>query len=350
MKNIIIKSSRSDYEVGFKDAFQEMKNDVNNDAIFIIDHLVYKLYIDHLDFLDKNKVCLIHASEKNKTMERAQDIIFSLIEMGAKRSTSLVAIGGGIIQDLTCFVASIMFRGISWKFYPTTLLAQCDSCIGSKSSINVGNFKNQVGTFYPPKQIVIDVNFLKTLEGDQILSGLGEAIKVHYLDVDKRYQQIFDNYVLSLTDDDVMTEVVRNSLLIKRDVIEIDEFDTDYRNIMNYGHTFGHAIETITDYGVPHGIAVTLGMGVANYISMRMGFLDKDNYDMMKSLIDKNTSGFKFNIMGFENQYWSALSKDKKNIDSNLVCILTKGFGQMFKNKIPIDDNLKSLILDYSNS
>ena len=197
---VCITSNISDYEVTFDEAFTNLADDAKDKGtVFIIDKNVYDTYIDKFCELFENvpgitRCYFVDAIESNKTMSKAQEIIKFLIAANFKRTSTLVAIGGGITQDLTCFVASVLFRGVAWKFYPTTLLAQCDSCIGSKSSINVGDYKNQVGTFYPPKEIVVDVSFLDTLSNDDVLSGLGEAIKVHYLDPQKRHDSILDDY------------------------------------------------------------------------------------------------------------------------------------------------------------
>jgi 3-dehydroquinate synthase len=349
---ISISSKINDYEVLFGSAFDSLIEDATDESVrFIIDRNVYDLYEHDFQelFRDSNGIwnCyFIDAIEDNKTMSKAQEIIKFLIASNFKRSSKLIAIGGGITQDLTCFVASILFRGVAWKFYPTTLLAQCDSCIGSKSSINVDNYKNQVGTFYPPKEIVLDASFLKTLSDDDILSGLGEAIKVHYLDPLKRCDSILEDYRLALDNVPVMEQLIYKSLLIKKDVIQQDEFDKDYRNIMNYGHTFGHAIEAVTEYKIPHGVAVTLGMKIANELSYDLGLLPKEEFDGMSYLLEENSRQHKFNITGKEAKYWAALKRDKKNVDSRIMCILTEGYGKMKKVPIELTDDIKSRIID----
>jgi 3-dehydroquinate synthase len=128
---------------------------------------------------NSEKVLIIEATEENKSLAQFPAYVDSLFGLNVRRGQKLVAIGGGIIQDITCFLAATMMRGLPWMFYPTTLLAQSDSCIGSKSSINSGEVKNILGTFTPPEQVVIDVDFLKTLEEKDIFSGIGEMIKVH---------------------------------------------------------------------------------------------------------------------------------------------------------------------------
>jgi len=349
---MIIRSNIANYGVKFTENLkQDLERDLEEECCFVVDKKVYDLYKDELSCINTKNVYLLEATEGNKTMTKAQELIKYLLEKGFKRDHKLIAIGGGITQDLTCFVASIMFRGVEWIFYPTTLLAQCDSCIGSKSSINVGTYKNQVGTFYPPRKIIIDVNFLKTLDKSDILSGLGEAIKVHYLDPRETHKYIFDNYEKSLTDMDTLRKVIRKSLMIKKNIVEIDEYDKNYRNVMNYGHTFGHAIESVADYKIPHGIAVTIGMGLANYVSYKLGHAELSDYEKMEELIQKNIKDYEFNLIDPQDQekYWKALQKDKKNIGNKVSFILTSGFGKMFRRRMELDENVRSLILEYLN-
>ena len=348
---ISISSMIKDYSVSFESAFDSIAGDLKNEGTrFIIDRKVFELYSDKFleiskDQFSENICYFIDANESTKTMSNAQNIIKFLIESNFKRNSTLIAIGGGITQDLTCFVASILYRGVDWKFYPTTLLAQCDSCIGSKSSINVGTYKNQVGTFYPPKSIVVDVSFLSTLSNDDILSGLGEAIKVHYLDPQKRSERIDHDYSAALTSKKCMEDLIRKSLIIKKDVIEKDEFDKDYRNIMNYGHTFGHAIEAVTKYQIPHGIAVTIGMKIANHLSYSLGLLSAEDMTKMSQLLSDNSGDYKFDITGKEEEYWNSLRRDKKNVDSRIMFILTEGYGKMKKVPVELTDEIKSQII-----
>ncbi len=350
-ESIQIKSNIQDYGVSFSPDFtQELARDIAGDAgAVLIDAKVYDLYKDRLEaVLGDFPTLRIEATERNKGLAYVENVVDFLMRSGFKKSKALIAIGGGIIQDLTCFTASTLFRGIDWIFYPTTLLAQCDSCIGSKSSINVGPYKNQLGTFYPPRHIVIDVGFTRTLDPRDVVSGLGEAIKVHYLDDQLRNEAIFQKYD-GYADPAVLEEIIYDSLLIKKDVIEKDEYDRDYRNIMNYGHTFGHAIESASNYGLPHGVAVSVGMGLANSLSRELDLLSQGDYEKMDGLIRKNVGDTK--IASFDYQaFWSAMARDKKNVDSRVTFILTRGFGQMFKNRLELDDPLKGSIRNYLES
>jgi len=332
-KELQIKSHLKDYSLNFVEDFSEalVRESVGN-SFFIIDQNVFNLYNQKFrGLLRDDRRLIVEAIESNKTLDYVRLVIQSLLGHNIKRSNQIIAIGGGIIQDIAGFAASILFRGIDWIFYPTTLLAQADSCIGSKTSINVDEFKNQLGTFYPPRHIVVDINFLRTLTLADIKSGLGEIIKVHFLDGEDSLEYIGSHYARAFSAPEVMKELIFRSLMIKKNVIEKDEFDEDYRNIMNYGHTFGHALESISNYEVSHGQAVTMGMDIANYVSLAKEMLSSESYERMRQILVKNFPEYSLKK---EKQvsYLAALAKDKKN------AILTEGPGRMRKVKIPFDE------------
>ncbi len=343
-----IKSRIRDYSVSFTNDFREslIKDTREKRCFFVIDSSVHHLYYEQLqDILPSERSFVIDATEEHKSLDYIKTVVRSLLGSNIKRNDRVIAVGGGIIQDITGFVSSVLFRGLEWFFYPTTLLSQCDSCIGSKTSLNVDEFKNQLGTFYPPYHIVLDVNFLKTLSAADIRSGLGEIIKVHLLDGPDSLEYMASKYDQSSTANVIM-ELIFRSLRIKKTIIEKDEFDKDYRNILNYGHTFGHAIESITDYGVSHGQAVTAGMDIENYISLRLQILPEVSFNLMRVPIMKNYPDFQLTEKYIE-PLLVALSKDKKNVDENLTIILTKGAGEMLKKKIPLNNTLREYIDDY---
>lgn len=316
--------------------------------VFIIDEKVSKLFKDDLsEVLSGCRYLLIKCSEENKTIDFAQELIRELIKVNIRKDDSLIAIGGGITQDIVTFIASILFRGLDWKFYPTTLLAQCDSCIGSKSSINFDQYKNLVGTFNPPSEIFIYTRFLNTLTESEIKSGIGEMLHYYFTEGISLAQEVSDRYDSLITDRSILPYFISNSLRIKKQVIEIDEFDTAIRHIFNYGHTFGHAIEAITDYSIPHGQAISLGMDLANFVSLRRSMITKDQFELMHTILQKNIPVFQFSKENIE-PYFNALAKDKKNIGSQLGCILTYGPGKVEKVFVDLDEKLKDLILEYS--
>ena len=346
-ERLVIKSHLRDYTVDFLGEFTSALAQHGENSYFIIDQQVLDLYRGQLHpFCPTQRLIAVEATEANKTMEYCQGLIARLVDLNIRRNSSLVALGGGVIQDITAFVASVLFRGLNWHFYPTTLLAQADSCVGSKSSLNLGPFKNLLGTFYPPVQIIIDVNLLRSLPVTEIKSGIGEILHFYLVDGSERADKLMERYEEVLSHPQELLGHVRASLEIKRKTVEIDEFDRKERNLFNYGHTFGHAIETISHYGVTHGQAVTIGMDLANYISLETGCLSQDSFQAMRRLLVKNMPPFKLANSRLQD-YLTALSKDKKNVDCDLTCILTAGPGRMWKARLPLDDQLKRMIAAY---
>lgn len=254
-----IRSSTGNYKVVVGSGMLAGMLSAHADAIILIDDR-----LAHLLPAGTNKVIRITATEDNKSLEQSTPVITQLRELGANRRTHLLAIGGGIIQDIATFCASIYMRGIGWTYLPTTLLGMVDSCIGGKSSINVGGYKNLVGNFYPPAEIVVDLNFLNTLNADAMVGGLCEAAKICYA----RSVSEFDAYLEdgpSLSMEPSRAErIVTRSLRSKQWFIEIDEFDQKERLLLNFGHTFGHALEAGSDFRISHGVAVGVGMIVAD--------------------------------------------------------------------------------------
>jgi len=321
-----IKSYRGKYEVVFK---QNIKDTITPDekSFFIVDREVEKYNPDL--FKDAKNVIFITAEECNKDLEYSSSIISSLIEKNIKKNCVLIAVGGGITQDITCFIASTLFRGISWYFVPTTLLSQADSCIGSKSSINFKGIKNLLGNFYPPKKIFCCSDFLKSLPIQQIKSGLGEILHFLFIGNSKLLHTFVSDYDNLLELSPTIDNYIEECLSIKKKTIEKDEFDTGVRQINNFGHTFGHALETATDYNLSHGQAVTMGMSIANFISLNLEFIDSTTYNFNQNIINVNLPEV---ILTKEQKalFFAALKKDKKNINNSLVCILQKKDNKIF--------------------
>lgn len=316
MRNFIIQSHKGPYTVEFDNQLIGSNKLNNLGTHYIIDKNVLPLLGESFYQSLDGKICVvIEATEETKSYQGIEPIIAALIENKLQRSSHLVAIGGGITQDITCFIANTFMRGVNWTFVPTTLLAQADSCIGSKSSINFGKSKNILGSFTPPNKVIISSQFLTTLEEKEIKSGIGEIIKLYLVD---------GKLVDSETIRQDLTQHLYNTLQIKRYFIEEDEFDWGLRNILNYGHCFGHAIESATDFGIPHGIAVTMGMDMANKVALNQGFISQEQYEDMRQVLVTNYQGYESTPISLE-LVFAALGKDKKNSGSKLNVILPSG-------------------------
>jgi len=316
-------------------------------TFFVIDKNVWNHYRKLLlSLLPKERTFIVQATEKKKTLEFCYKLIKLLIGRNIRKNSRLVAIGGGIIQDITAFISSILFRGIDWCFVPTTLLAQADSCIGGKTSINIGTYKNLLGNFYPPSRIFIDLKFLCSLPKDALRSGVGEMLHFYFIAGSKFADKVSANYDQLISDPMVLKEYIVASLKIKKAVIERDEFDKNIRNLFNYGHTFGHALETVSNYKISHGQAVTIGMDIANYLSLNLGYLSKLDFEKMHNILTKNIPQYDLGKIDLE-KYLAALARDKKNKGHNLGCILSDGPGAMKMAQLPFNAKLRALLLAY---
>jgi 3-dehydroquinate synthase len=343
-----IKSLFRNYEVNFiVDFTQPLRRLVDQHAFFVIDAIVWDTYKAKLKGLIPHDCLLIvEANENNKSLDKCREIIETLVDMQVRRNEKLVAMGGGIIQDVTAFSASIIYRGIEWAFFPTTLLAQADSCIGSKTSINLGGKKNLVGNFYPPSDVFIDMSFLESLGTEDIKSGIGEIMHYYIYAASSLLEELKSDYEKIVQKRNLLKKHIRESLKIKKPVIENDEFDRGERNKFNYGHTFGHAIESMTDYAIKHGQAVTIGMDMANYISMKMGFMRPEIFHSIHVKLLTNFPEYNWNKIDID-RYFKLLSKDKKNVGNNVGCILARDYGILFKEQLPMDDTFRELINTY---
>lgn len=272
-----VHSNIHDYDVYIHDldAFMYDLAHVQN-ACFVIDENVWNLYRDTLLKELPISDTIIHPiNEDFKNLDSVQGLYDKLLTRPAKRNLSLVSIGGGILQDITGFTASTLYRGIHWIYVPTTLLAQADSCIGSKTSLNYQDYKNIVGSFYPPEQIHIFTPFLETLQEVDFYSGFGEVIKLHLMGGEVLYHELSRTLSEILSrKPDALLHTIQSSLKVKLGYISGDEFDSGRRNLLNFGHDFGHALESTSGFNIPHGQAVIFGMLVANKISRNRGLLD----------------------------------------------------------------------------
>jgi 3-dehydroquinate synthase len=343
---LTVKSSFGDYAVQDSESLDDALSELAGGAssVFLVDSNVVRLYREEVGRLaPPARLILVEATEEQKSLEKLPPIVIECISKGLKRNGHLVVIGGGVLQDIGCFVASVLFRGIAWSFVPTTLLAQADSCIGSKSSINVGPYKNQIGTFYPPARVLMVPGTRRTLPWDEIRSGLGEIIKLQLIAGPQAYAELCADLARVTPDSghDIISKWVGRSLSVKKAFIEEDEFDRGKRNILNYGHTFAHAFESATNYAIPHGIAVIIGILAASYLSSRIGWLAEADYRDLKKNLQDWCKPYGRNLLGLKAvDLIRVIKHDKKNTASDVNCILTKGPGLMEKRAVDVDAEL----------
>lgn len=325
---MFIQAATKKYEVTIHNSFSPVKELTVDDKTFVVvDKNVYELFKEQLfSNIGREQLYILDATEENKVLDTAMEICEIMTAIPAKRNSHLISLGGGIVQDVTGFVANILYRGIYWTFFPTTLLAACDSCIGGKTSLNYKKFKNLLGTFYPPDQLYICTPFFKTLSDRDFRSGLGEVVKFNVMGGEEGVRNMEVNMdKLLKRDDDTLRTFVESSLMFKKPFIEADEFDRGVRIQLNFAHTFGHAFESMSNYAIPHGTAVAMGTIVANQISLARGWMDEPIVRRIENLLYRIIQVDKADICVDMDSIIRAIRKDKKQTSASLTAVLMKG-------------------------
>lgn len=291
----------------------------------------------------------IDAIEPNKDIKTVLAICDFFNNSNATKNSMVFVIGGGIVQDLGAYACAMFKRGIPWTYIPTTLLSQSDSCIGGKTAVNHNQTKNILALFSSPRSVQIDINFLKSLSELDYLSGGGEIFKLLLTGGERGLQKFEDNVDGFLKrDQNAILDLISASLSIKKLVIEHDEFELDIRRSMNYGHSIGHAFESLSKYKIPHGVGVTMGVFVENRISLNRGLLNiKEEARIMKAglrLIPKSMMSILKNLE--IEKVLPFLSKDKKVEGSMLKLSTLSAIGFMKFIDLPMDQSgLSEVIL-----
>lgn len=351
LENLTIKSNIKNYIVHFEKDKSFLEKLVNSEnTIFIIDKNVYNLHKSNiLANIPQDKSIFLDISEEMKNIETACFLYEKIMQFSPRKNLTIISIGGGITQDVTGFVASSLYRGVNWFFVPTTLLAQVDSCIGAKTSLNFKHYKNLVGTFYPPSEIFIYPEFLKTLKREDFYSGVGEMAKLHLMngeDATKNF--VKDLSLIDKLDETTLLKYTQNCLKIKKSYIENDEFDSGKRNMLNYGHCFGHAIESSTNFEISHGQAVVLGMILANKEAKKRGILSEKNEEYIYNNVLKPILIVKIPQIDVSKTI-SAMRQDKKNLGKGLALVMLKDNYEMIKITDLQEDEARELLENVKN-
>lgn len=330
-----IQSRVRDYTVHFQDGATFLDGFARfPQRLFVVDESVWRLHGKGLlAGIPEQDLMVFPVSEERKTLAGVEEVYDRLMSRSAKKNVTLISLGGGIVQDVTGFVASTLYRGINWVFVPTTLLAQADSCVGSKTSLNYKRYKNILGTFFPPTEIHVHAPFLRTLTDDDFRSGLGEVVKLHLMGGAEATAALGrDLGALLRREPAPLLAAIRRSLRIKLSYMEGDEFDTGRRNLLNYGHCFGHALETVSDYAIPHGQAVIVGMLLANAAAARRGLLaPATSARVARELLLPSLSVPVRERHLAQDALVAAMKQDKKRIGDGLVMVLLREDGDLDK-------------------
>ncbi len=268
--------------------------------------------------------------ENHKNLKTVSDILEFAMEKEISRSDCIVALGGGIVGDTAGFCASIALRGIDFIQIPTTFLSAIDSSVGGKTGVNLDHGKNLAGAFYQPKAVVCDTDFLSTLTPEIFSDGTAEAIK---------YGVIFDKNLYESLGEDFsarLTEVISRCIALKAEVVKADEFDLGLRQLLNFGHTIGHAIEKCSDFAISHGHAVAIGMVMIARASYKTGLTKEDlSLDIIRVLQANNLP---VSASFSADDLLSAMLRDKKRTSDGITLVIPEAIGKCVLHKIPIEE------------
>lgn len=274
----------------------------------------------------KNEIFSFESGEKSKTLSTIEELAESMVEKGFNRKDAIIALGGGVVGDIAGFLASIYLRGIPFVQIPTTLLAAVDSAIGGKTGVDLKIGKNLLGTITQPKAVFIDINLLKTLPENQIRNGLGEIIKYGVIKDEKFFSYLEKNLSKVFAHDEkVLNYIIQKSIAIKVEVVENDEKESKNRMILNYGHTYGHALETMSNYTLLHGYAISIGMVIANEMAVAKKLLKQKDADRIKALLEQ--AGLP--VYSMHKPTIKNLATDKKSDGKSINFILPTKIGEV---------------------
>ena len=323
-------------KIYFRSSTEELRSILQDKKVFIIiDKQVEKLYGMSFPF---QKV-FIDASEETKNLATVQSVIDQLMKMGADRDCFLLGIGGGIVTDLTSFVASIYRRGVKYALIPTTLLAQVDAAIGGKTGINNAGYKNIVGLFNKPEFVYVCSHFLRTLDEKNMLSGAAEMLKLGIIGDSTLYKKAVayfkENHLMDYDTKEDLESLILRAAKYKCKIVEKDFHEHGPRKVLNFGHTFAHAIEKCSPTPISHGNAVSVGIIMAARIGEKMG---KTNPKVTEALVaDFNAIGLPTSTPIDIRTMMEAISKDQRHADSTVDFAIPEKIGSVVIKKIDID-------------
>ncbi len=328
-------SNKKNYSVHYCDIGYDIITKLYNpnDIIFIDTNVHNIIFNTNNSFFNNMNVYKFHAIEQNKNIDSVIKFIDYMMECNFTKTNKIIVVGGGITQEVGGFSAAIYKRGITWVYIPTTILAMTDSCIGSKVSLNHIS-KNILGLMEAPNKIYISECFINTLNNDDIVSGIGEAFKLSLIGGTDIYNIFLDKLV-----NKNYIDMIKIASIIKKEIIEYDEFEIHHRKSLNYGHTIGHALEAVTCYHIPHGIGVIFGMIIKNKFILKHDEINK----ILLNLIPLKYFDITFNY----NEFFKHILNDKKNKGDMICMIILENIGHTiitYKHKDDIFNNLYDIM------
>jgi 3-dehydroquinate synthase len=342
-----IKSFFGDYKVSEIDGASKLATHLSlpaDNTFLLVDGNVAPYFKEWQADLDPLHVFKAEAVESAKNLSSIEAICDWLARAGATKDSTLIAIGGGIIQDLATFTAAVYFRGINWIYVPSTLLSMADSCIGAKCALNLGGHKNQIGVFFAPKEVVLVPDLLEGLPDSERLSGLGEILKLSLTGED----QFFEKFKSMASIRKNSYELAKKSLVAKKSVIEGDELETSERRILNYGHSFGHAIETLSKNQISHGEAVVIGIEIMNYLGVKWGITNPGIEESVRRVVSETFPKTHWiPPVNFAKGLVEELRHDKKIQGGRIVFAVLRDVGNIALVPKDLDENLVNEVQEY---
>ena len=348
--SFLVKSTPRPYEVVWSPQYRTVVETIvkslseNSSNFLLIDANVFTLYFSNVT-IPESQVFKVLAVEQEKNLNTVCTVIDAIERLSPSKNNVIHVVGGGITQDIGAFVACIYKRGVPWHFYPTTLLSMCDSCIGGKTGINYKDGKNQLALFSAPRKVILCSEFLKTLHNREMRSGYGEILKLPvtggYAFLNLYERSLDANTGLPVPAH--MKDLIFGALMVKRAVIEADEFELDIRRSLNYGHTIGHALEVLSGYKIPHGQAVALGMMVVNRMAVRRNLLTRSEDLAISRLAQPLLNMKDLDAIGYEG-LGNLLQRDKKTLVNAFVFVLINSPGDTVFELYPKNSNTISEI------
>lgn len=302
-------------------------------VVVITDANIDRLYHDLISRYDH---IIVGHGEGNKNLVAVQTIYSRLLDMGADRSTTLLGVGGGIVTDITGYVASTFMRGLDFGFISTSLLGQVDASIGGKNGVNIANYKNMVGTFAQPRFVISDVDFLRTLPLRELRAGMAEVVKMAIVGDADLFAFIEESISEQCyRDSDTMRRMVLESARLKADIVDRDECEKGVRRVLNLGHTIGHAIEKCTSK-LNHGEAVAIGLSQISHLANRIGMLPREDMLRIDSLLEK--IGFSLELPVPMSDILREMRFDKKKSNNLLRVVLPERIGSCRIVEMPLSE------------
>lgn len=360
VRRLFVDLGKNSYDIVLENSFSRLleeleKINCSKNVLIVTDSVVSELYEEQVRKILLSggydvATCVFKNGEENKNIDTILEISKALLRHNADRKSTVIALGGGVVGDMAGFAASIYMRGIDFVQIPTTLLSQTDSSVGGKTGIDFMKAKNILGAFHQPKLVYINLSVLKTLPERELISGMGEVIK-HSIIRDKEFFEfLFENIenVRNLSDD-ILLDMIYKNCSIKASVVSMDEKENGVRADLNFGHTFGHAVESYSDFELSHGECVGLGMIAASKVSLMRKLITEEEFLKIKEILKNYRFRTKTNI---KNTYDVILlmQKDKKKADGKLKFVLPVGIGKVIKTSDLCEEEIRAAFEEISEN